>query len=278
MTLPNDFVFSQASLQDFVDCRRRFQYRYLMGVRWPALPAEPPQSMDHLLRLGNDFHRLVQQHQLGIPEDRLTTMVQDDPELRTWWSHYLADGLSDLPAQRYPEVRLRGSFSGRSVVATFDLLAVDPGRQAIIVDWKTSHHRPSPEHMDRRLQTKVYPAVLVQSGAGFNDGQEIEPEMIHMRYWFPEHPHQPIEFAYDRTRFEQDVDMLDRLVSEALETSEDAFVKTEQVERCRYCIYRSLCDRGQSAGKVEAFDTDGLEIDESWEESFDFDQIAEVAW
>ena len=276
--LPSDFVFSQASLQDFVDCRRRFQNRYLLGIRWPALPAEPPQSMDHLLRLGTAFHRLVQQHQLGIPAERLHAMIQADSELGAWWKNYLAQGLHGLPERHFPEVRLRGSFGGHSIVATFDLLAIDPGHQAVIVDWKTSRHRPSPEHMDRRLQTKVYPALMVQSGAGFNAGQDVNPEMVRMRYWFPEHPNQPIEFQYDQARYERDIDLLEHLVREVVETPEGAFIKTEQIERCRFCVYRSLCDRGESAGEVDDMISDPFEADESWAETFDFDQIAEVAW
>jgi hypothetical protein len=39
--LPLDFQFSQGSLQDYVDCRRRFQLRYLDQLAWPAVEAEP---------------------------------------------------------------------------------------------------------------------------------------------------------------------------------------------------------------------------------------------
>lgn len=278
MMLPSDFVFSQASLQDFVDCRRRFLYRYLMQVRWPALPAEPPDSFDHLLKLGNDFHRLVHQHLLGISVERLTSLVQDDRELGGWWNNYLAHGLSDLPDERFPEVRLRGSFGGWPIVANVDLLAIEPGQQAVIVDWKTSRRKPRPENVERRLQSRVYPALLVQSGAGFNDGQNVDPEMIRMRYWYPEHPSHPVEMQYNQARYAQDVDVLERTVLEVAGTPENAFLKTEQVERCRYCVYRSLCDRGQTAGLVDDMNEDPIDIDESWEETFDFDQITEVAW
>lgn len=36
MSLPEDFTFSQSMLQDFVDCPRRFELRYLLDARWPA--------------------------------------------------------------------------------------------------------------------------------------------------------------------------------------------------------------------------------------------------
>ena len=39
--LPADFHFSQGSLQDYVDCPRRFQLRYMMKLAWPAVEAEP---------------------------------------------------------------------------------------------------------------------------------------------------------------------------------------------------------------------------------------------
>ena len=38
--LPPDFHFSQRSLQDYVDCRRRFQLRYLQHLAWPAVEAK----------------------------------------------------------------------------------------------------------------------------------------------------------------------------------------------------------------------------------------------
>ncbi len=60
---------------------------------------------------------------------------------------------------------------------------------------------------------------------------------------------------------------------------EDQFPKTEQDERCRFCVYRSLCDRGQRAGDWDQVDQ-GLdaELDEGevFEFDIDFDQIAEV--
>jgi hypothetical protein len=74
--LPDDFQFSQASLQDYVDCRRRFQLRYLLELAWPAIQAEPAEDQEMHGQQGELFHRLVQQHQLGIPAARLASMAQ----------------------------------------------------------------------------------------------------------------------------------------------------------------------------------------------------------
>ena len=50
--LPDDFSFSQASLQDFEVCRRRFYLRYVLGLRWPASPAEPIDEHERRVRWG----------------------------------------------------------------------------------------------------------------------------------------------------------------------------------------------------------------------------------
>ena len=87
MTLPPGFQFSQGSLQDYVDCPRRFQLRYLLRVAWPALEAEPALENERHLRQGAAFHRLVHQHVLGLPPERLSRTVTDEA-VRRWWRNY----------------------------------------------------------------------------------------------------------------------------------------------------------------------------------------------
>ena len=78
MVLSTEFQFNQANLQDYVDCRRRFQLRYLLQIAWPAIGIEPPLEHERLLRLGAAFHRMIHQHTLGVSEERLNRFVQDD--------------------------------------------------------------------------------------------------------------------------------------------------------------------------------------------------------
>lgn len=99
MILPTDLQFSQASLQDYVDCQRRFQLRYVQRVAWPAAEAEPAMEMENerYLRQGAVFHRLIHQHLLGIAPDKLAATVTD-VDLIGWWRNYLEGGPSDLSA------------------------------------------------------------------------------------------------------------------------------------------------------------------------------------
>ncbi len=84
MTLPDDFKFSQNNLQDYVECARRFELRHIERLKWPAVEAEPIAERERYMQQGADFHRMIQQHILGIPVDVLSDAVNDD-NLRRWW-------------------------------------------------------------------------------------------------------------------------------------------------------------------------------------------------
>ena len=94
--LKENFQFSQASLQDYADCPRRFQLRYLQQLAWPAMETEPVEEQEKRIQLGQDFHRLVQQHLTGIPEDILDQAVVN-PDLERWWRNYKVYRPYDLP-------------------------------------------------------------------------------------------------------------------------------------------------------------------------------------
>jgi len=310
MKLPNDFQFSQGSLQDYVDCPRRFQLRYVERVAWPAIEAEPALENERYLQQGAAFHRLVHQHTLGMTPERLSSAVTDE-DLRRWWRNYLENGPADLPTCRYPEVALSGPVghgretgpstgreigpstgreigpsTGREIgpstgrlVAKYDLIGVDAGRRAVIVDWKTSRRRSRRKWLAERLQTRVYPYLLVRAGSHLNGGQPLEPEQVEMLYWFANFPGDPEHFSYNTARFEADGVYLASLVEEIKREIERPEGKdlplTTQERRCRYCAYRSLCRRGVRAGLLDETE-DEWELDDDFDISLDFEQIAEI--
>ena len=71
MILPPDFVFTQGNLQDYVDCPRRFELKYLQRQRWPAAEVDDMVAFERHMEQGAQFHRLVQQSLLGIPPETL---------------------------------------------------------------------------------------------------------------------------------------------------------------------------------------------------------------
>jgi predicted RecB family nuclease len=251
MKLPDGFVFSQRSLQDYQDCARRFQLRYLEHCLWPAPQTADALEFEHDLRLGDAFHRLMSQLHSGVPTQALQEGVNADPELARWWASYLSTPPQGLPeGLRETELTLSTALAGRRLEARYDLLAGAPGGRWTIVDWKTNRRRTPRSTLSQRLQTRIYPFVLVQAGAALNGGAPIAADQVDMLYWFAEFPAQPERFAYDGTAQSADAHFLEELLREIQVLPEDGFAKTDDRRRCGYCVYRSLCWEDVLAGAL----------------------------
>jgi hypothetical protein len=274
MALPTDFHFSASSLQDYADCPRRFQLRWIQGLAWPSVEAEPAEEFERLLQQGSAFHRLVQQHFSGIPLQRLERLAAGD-NLRRWWRNYLESGLVDLPQMRYPEVDLSAPFGHYRLAAKYDLIAIDEGKRALIVDWKTAQRRPRREILAERLQTRIYPYLFVLAGHSLNGGAPLAPEQVEMIYWFAEFPAQPERFAYDPAQYDADSAYLGALIAEIEGLGDGDVPLTSDERRCRFCVYRSLCERGVVAGPLGE---DEGESELAADFDLDFEQIAEVEY
>jgi RecB family exonuclease len=328
MTLPTDFQFSQGSLQDYVDCPRRFQLRYIQRLAWPAVEAEPPLENERHLQQGAAFHRLVHQHVLGLSSERLASTITDE-DLSRWWHNYLKSAPVDPSASLYPEVVLSAPVSGHRLVAKYDLIALmgfsglgrspstrpfDPSTglragfaqgklrtgpspiekadfgelsRAVILEWKTSRKRPQQKWLAERLQTRVYPYLLVRAGSHLleigdgglemGDWRPFQPEQVEMVYWFANFPQDPERFPYDAAQYEVDDHYLASLIEEIKDLGDEDFPLTPQERRCRYCPYRSLCQRGVRAGSFDEME-DELEWGDDFDVVLDFEQIAEIEY
>lgn len=274
------FEFSQSSLQDFVDCPRRFQLRYLEHVAWPAIQAEPARENERHIQRGQRFHRMVQQYLLGVPEPRLTRLAQADPDehVLVWWENFLECIPPRLVGQRSVEAGLRAPLGAFRLVAQYDLVLVTGPGCATIFDWKTSLHKPARAWLARRLQSRVYPYLLVRAGAALNGGQPFAPDAIEMIYWFADPAQEPETLVYSAARFQEDGDYLCELVGQirALDPQRP-FATAAGEKACRYCVYRSLCARG---GRAAELDGDAPEYDAAQTAGLDFglEQIGEIAF
>ncbi len=99
-------------------------------------------------------------------------------------------------------------------------MAIEPGRRAVIVDWKTSARRPTGAWLAARLQTRVYRYVLVRAGAHLNAGTALAPEQVEMIYWFAAFPDQPERLPYNRTQHEADGRYLASLIADLVQAGE----------------------------------------------------------
>ena len=267
-------LLSQSSLQDYVDCARRFKLRYLERLSYPAMETEPALENEKHQQEGEYFHRLVQQYLIGILGEQITRLAHT-ANLQRWWANFLADPLlqgiqGDMGL--FTESNLSAPLGRYRLVAKYDLIVVRDGR-ATIYDWKTYRRRPRNEWLSARMQTRVYRALLVRAGAHLNNGQAFLPEQVEMIYWFADFPSEPARFEYSSAQYQRDWDWLTR-VSEEIDTA-STYPPTEDRQKCAYCTYRSYCERGIRAGAWEE-----IETETQAEELFDvnFEQVGEISF
>jgi CRISPR/Cas system-associated exonuclease Cas4 (RecB family) len=270
MTLPGNLTFSQASLQDYADCPYRFQSRYVLGVLWPAAHGLDLE-WEHRAELGAAFHQLVHRHTLGLPADVLASTASGG-DIARWWQAYLTQPPRGLPAgTRRSEVRLSTPRGTCRLVARYDLLAVEPGKKAVIVDWKTSQVRPPRAWLEERWQTLVYRYVLAEAGTQLNGGSPFRPEQIELVYWFANYPQQVERFPYDAAQHERAGAALDSLVAEIAAREEQEWPLAPDPAHCQYCTYRTLC--GRETGKGAPHDEPEADLSDL---DIDLEQIAEI--
>jgi len=270
-------TLSQSSLQDYVDCPRRFQLRYVDRLSYPAIESEPTLENEKHQQAGEYFHRLVQQYLIGIPAEQISKLA-NTPNLQRWWENFLTSkdltSLRNLSGLTLPEATLSAPLGQFRLLAKYDLIAIE-NNKVTIYDWKTYRKHPRNEFLAARMQTRVYRALLVHAGAHLNKNQPFKPEQIEMVYWFSDFPNEPARFAYTSAQYKRDWDALLKLADEIKSAS--SYPLTDDRTKCLFCPYRSYCERGVHAGDVDQADPSG---ETEAEELFDvnFEQIGEIAF
>ena len=275
MTPKADLAFSQGSLQDYAECARRFELRYLKRLRYPALEVKDWLEFEKRLRHGNRFHKLVQQHINGVPAGLLAKSLNgaDDARLRQWWAACLDKGLADLPADRHAEISLQTTLGGQRLIAKYDLLALEADGAAVIVDWKTGDRLPPANQLERRMQTVVYRYVLAQAGAHLYGGN-IPAERIRMDYVYVAQGGRRISFGYSAHEMAKDEKRLLEMMAD-IGAARD-FPLTSDERRCKFCVYRAFCGRGEAGDLREYMQDEEYDSEEDADAELDFDQIAEI--
>ncbi len=261
-------TLSQSSLQDYADCPRRFQLRYIERLSYPAIEAEPALENEKHQQEGETFHRLAQQYLIGIPPEKITPLA-NTPNLARWWEHF-SQAFPDpgrFSALR-PEITLSAPLGPFRLLAKYDLIARQD-QSLMIYDWKTYRRRPRNEWLAARLQTRVYRALLVRAGAHL-PGAPITPNQVTMTYWFADFPAEPAVFRYDEGQYRRDWAALEALAAEI--AAARGFPMTDDEQKCAYCPYRSYCNRGIRAGQSEDMEAE-LELTD-----ITLEQVQEIAF
>jgi hypothetical protein len=258
-----DLTFSQSSLQDYTDCPRRFELRYLLHARWPGYVESDTEEIRKSLEMGSRFHLLCQQLFSDVPQDVIRRSIHDDL-LLDWWDNFTVWKQTSLSGGRlYPEITLHAHIGGRQVLAKYDLVQVHEG-EFRIYDWKTTPTRHPRRWLEKRIQTALYPLVMTLAGQDLGGERQAPlPENVSLTYWFVSHPYEPEYLPYSRTQYESDLLRIESLIEQITATPRGGFALTPDVKKCRFCVYRTYCNRPVMEGLA------GEEQDASFETAMD---------
>ncbi len=281
---PEDFVFSQSSLQTFVDCKRKFWLSYVVRLQWPSALASPVEAYETQIRLGEQFHRIVQRVEEGI-YDKIAPSA--GYPLLDWFEAYRNHRPTSLPtdtvlAEQVLETTVDTTLGARRLMAKYDLLAMDDSK-AVIVDWKTGARATRPAILRQKMQTMVYPFVLAEASDSMAV-RKFKPEQIQMLYWFVAAPDSPVVVNYDSAQHRGAHDTITSAIESILGGKVEAdFPKVTDTEHnrryvCGFCQYRGYCDRGEEATNLDEFEDVGFDdmVDPDALLDFSLDDVEEI--
>ncbi len=274
-TISKPINLNQKNIQDFLDCPRKFQLNVLENLSWPAAISDHLEKIEHSIYLGNQFHLVCHQYFSGVSPALLDLSI-DDPDLKIMWGNFLPFGKSLIEFQSYPEQLLSYTICDQRLIAKFDLIVRTSSDKYIILDWKTGFNKPSRELISSRVQSFLYPFIFSLSGAELYNEPIIKPDHVEMHYFYPfsSEPHEV--FPYSEEAHVEIRTLLEKIISDISKTieSSELFPLVEDPSQCKYCIYRSLCDRGVNPGNFESY----LPVDHEnlSNEIFELEQVGEL--
>ena len=268
---------NQTSLQDFLDCPRRFELGFLNDTLWPAAHSSPLASYERLTEIGTQFHQLCQQLFIGIEPGLLTSAISDSDLLRLWQS-FLPYGQTLQPYTIASEQILRIPYQDHYLLAKYDLIVQISSNDYLIIDWKTSTKKPSRTTLANRVQTYLYPFIFQQAGNELFNVDEILPATIKIQYWYPlSDVHEEIFPYSDALHLDSSMTISDLIEQiEDFVSSSKQFPLTEDHSHCKYCIFRSFCERGTETNQIlPGADIDNEDLSNVY---FDLDLIKEIEY
>jgi len=270
----NKFLFSQQSLQDYLDCPRRFELRYLLHIDWPAEESHPMLEREGWFARGSAFHKLARGFLCGIPKATVMKSTSD-PTLILWFDR-LTDFLSTHQGAKFwwSEKTLNANLDGFIFTSVLDAVAAFENGEILIFDWKTSQKLPKKETIGARIQTLLYPIMLRNNIKQIKYDLAFPNSPLKIIYWFSEYPEQQYEFSFSPEQITENSRFIIDLVKIVSSTQPGDFHLTQDQKKCLFCVYRSLCDRGTKSGNMsELEDTARGENDSSSIRLSDIDEI-----
>lgn len=248
--------FSQSALSIFNDCRRRFRYRYLDGLYWPA-EWGMNEEVKKDLKQGSQFHLLAERY---YSQTLGQTVLNSKPLLQSWLNRLRKFSQAKNVVSAEQELRLQ--VGNLKLLAKYDLLKYNElENKFLIFDWKTDKKSLYQKDIQNSMQSRFYLYLLVEAGYQyFKNNYKLEkmPELI---YWNPRYPKQKVQIKYKEAEFEKDKNYFKKLINQIL--AEKDFALTTDLNKCRFCEYRPICRDKKTETKTII--EEDLDLNLDWE-------------
>jgi CRISPR/Cas system-associated exonuclease Cas4 (RecB family) len=252
---------SQGHLNIWETCRRKYQHKYLEELSLPET-----NSNQEKLRLGSNFHLLMQQKELGLD---VVALASSDPALQKWLAAFenqppvMLDGDRLCEHRRILEItseislhnsgnsdRGQGDFLSTTLITVIYDFLILGDLQGQILDWKTHQVPIKQDVLQDSWQTRLYLYVLAKT-------TNYAPSQLSMTYWFANTgdsviiPYSQVE--YDRTEIK-----LQQILHEMAEAEEYPQLNLEVSSACKHCEFRERCDRGDLSADISFSDIEDI--------------------
>ncbi len=231
-------LLSRYKLQNWRDCQRRFQLRYVTRKRWPLAPV--PAGLSVAFEKGELFHRILEQHYMGLPVALPSDAAED---VKQWWGNFQAHPPLVPDGAKHPEMSLSVPIGRHFLFGRYDLLILGDDH-AHILDWKTERNPRSAAKLQADWQTRLYLTMIAEGGNAL--GRSYTPDQIGITYWFARHPDQSVTLRYTQAEHDQNWATLNAEVARLearLQLSDAEWNKTEDWGKCEHCHYQAYCGR-----------------------------------
>ena len=238
----HDFFAEELSfsrLDTFLECKRKYYYRYVFGLREGLKFGEDNALLGKILH--TSFQRLYERAGMKFSMEKFRYIYSQlareagiarfDAELELKAVEKLArllEGHEQIWSFSGSEVSLKGELDGVRLSGRIDRIDEDKAGRKFIIDYKRGSAK---KHMEK-FQLTFYRALLAQ---------ECECAYLSLK---------DCAFAAPGDKAPSLENLRETLSSIGKEfASEVAFTRTEAVQSCEYCDYKIIC-KGQIDGKI----------------------------
>ena len=238
----HDFFAEELSfsrLDTFLECKRKYYYRYVFGLKEGLKFGEDNALLGKILH--TSFQRLYERAGMKFSMEKFRPIYSQlareagiarfDAELELKAVEKLArllEGHEQIWSFSGSEISLKGELDGVRLSGRIDRIDEDKAGRKFIIDYKRGSAK---KHMEK-FQLTFYRALLAQ---------ECECAYLSLK---------DCAFAASSDKTPSLENLRETLSSIGKEfASEVAFTRTEAVQSCEYCDYKIIC-KGQIDGKI----------------------------